>query len=160
MGASGTEGVFRQCCNTTMAVLRQHAPSLLTILEVCVHDPLHSWIRAAVPFVVQAAGGGGAGAAGGGGATEAEEEEASGGRRRRKIRKVVGGGPSAAAATTSTLQVAKPTGDAERAILRIRQKLKGYEDPTGDAMSVEGHVKYLISEATDPDNLARIYHGW
>ena len=164
MGATGTEGVFRQCCNTTMAVLRQHAPSLLTILEVCVHDPLHSWVRAAVPFVAAAGAGGGATVAeeaeGGGGGGE---DEASGGRaRRRKIRKVVGGAAAAAAAanTTSTLTVAKPTGDAERAILRIRQKLKGYEDPTGDAMSVEGHVKYLISEATDPDNLARIYHGW
>ena len=84
MGATGTEGAFRQCCNTTMAVLRRHAPSLLTILEVCVHDPLHSWVRAAVAQLGK--GGGGEGE---GGEEEEEEEDGAGergGRRRRGSR--------------------------------------------------------------------------
>eukprot|EP00624_Nannochloropsis_granulata_P002745 evm.model.NODE_23824_length_21681_cov_83.114159.1 len=168
MGVTGTEGVFRQCCNTTMAVLRQHAPSLLTILEVCVHDPLHSWVRAGVPQVLaagEAAGlmaalsGGGGGGKGGGGTDEGdEEEEEDAGRRRKAVHKIVGRiEPRKKAAA---MEMMRPTSDAERALLRIRQKLKGYEDPGGDAMSVEGHVKYLISEATDPDNLCRIFVGW
>ena len=167
MGVTGTEGVFRQCCNTTMAVLRQHAPSLLTILEVCVHDPLHSWVRAGLPQVLGAAAAGdakvGGGGGGGGGGAEEDDDDMRG---RRKAHKVVlggggggGGGPDAAAPAAAATTV-RPISDAERALLRIRQKLKGYEDPGGDAMSVEGHVKYLISEATDPDNLCRIYHGW
>jgi len=158
--------VFRQCCNTTMAVLRQHAPSLLTILEVCVHDPLHSWVRAGVPQMLaagEAAGstaaiGGGGGKGGGGADGGDEEEEEDAGRRRKAAHKVVGGEELRKA--TAAMETMRPTSDAERALLRIRQKLKGYEDPGGDAMSVEGHVKYLISEATDPDNLCRIFVGW
>jgi len=166
MGVTGTEGVFRQCCNTTMAVLRQHAPSLLTILEVCVHDPLHSWVRAGVPQVLAAgeAAGlttvlSGSGVKGGGGTDEGdEEEEEDVGRRRKAVHKMIGRIDSRK--TAAAMEMMRPTSDAERALLRIRQKLKGYEDPGGDAMGVEGHVKYLISEATDPDNLCRIFVGW
>ena len=130
MGVTGTEGVFRQCCNVSMAVLREHAASLLTILEVCVHDPLHGWVEGGQ----------------GGGADAEDDDEGSGRRRRKVVRKAAGGGQN--------------TADAERALLRIRQKLKGYEDPNGDAMSVEGHVKYLINEATSPENICRIFPGW
>ena len=147
MGATGTEGAFRQCCNTTMAVLRRHAPSLLTILEVCVHDPLHSWVRAAVAQLDKGAGGGG-------GEEDDEEEEEEeedaagerGGRRWRGcvVRRAVTAGGN----------------DAQRALLRIRQKLQGYQDPGGDPMSIDGHVRYLISEATDANNLCRIFSGW
>lgn len=138
MGATGTEGAFRQCCNTTMAVLRRHAPSLLTILEVCVHDPLHSWVRAAVAQLDRV---------GGSEAEEDDEEEdeaggGRGGRRRRDARAVTAGG-----------------NDAQRALLRIRQKLQGYHDPGGDPMSVDGHVRYLISEATDTNNLCTCVRG-
>ncbi|EWM25639.1 serine-protein kinase atm [Nannochloropsis gaditana] len=163
MGVTGTEGVFRQCCNTTMAVLRQHAPSLLTILEVCVHDPLHSWIRAGMPGVLAMEGGeearAGVSAVSGkancvSGGDEEEEEEGSGRHRRGAAHKVLG------FEERKACEAMRPNSDAERALLRIRQKLKGYEDPGGDAMSTEGHVKYLISQATDPDNLCRIFVGW
>jgi serine-protein kinase ATM len=40
------------------------------------------------------------------------------------------------------------------------QKLQGYEDPNGEAMSVAGQVKLLINEAQDPDNLCKIFPGW
>jgi serine-protein kinase ATM len=137
MGATGTEGAFRQCCNTTMAVLRRNAPSLLTILEVCVHDPLHSWVRAAVAQLDRAQGGDDDG--------DGDDEEDGAGERegRRRRRAVTAGG-----------------NDAQRALLRIRQKLQGYQDPGGDPMSIDGHVRYLISEATDPNNLCRIFSGW
>ncbi|KAF0686845.1 Aste57867_21373 [Aphanomyces stellatus] len=49
---------------------------------------------------------------------------------------------------------------AARVLLRVKQKLQGYEDPTGEAMSVEGQVKYLIQMAQDPHNLCKIYPGW
>ena len=47
---------------------------------------------------------------------------------------------------------------AERAIGRIKQKLNGYHD--GNLMGIEGHVKNLIMEATDVENLALIFPGW
>ncbi|KAH9073154.1 hypothetical protein Ae201684P_014971 [Aphanomyces euteiches] len=49
---------------------------------------------------------------------------------------------------------------AARVLLRVKQKLQGYEDPTGEAMSVEGQVKHLIQVARDPHNLCKIYPGW
>jgi serine-protein kinase ATM len=50
--------------------------------------------------------------------------------------------------------------DAERVLLRIRQKLEGIESGEGEASGVEGQVRRLIQEATDPDRLSRMYVGW
>ncbi len=43
LGISGTEGVFRRCCEETMKVLRSNSSSLMTILQVFLHDPLYQW---------------------------------------------------------------------------------------------------------------------
>ena len=43
MGIIGRDGVFKRCCETTMNVLRTNHASLLTILEVFIHDPLYKW---------------------------------------------------------------------------------------------------------------------
>lgn len=48
----------------------------------------------------------------------------------------------------------------ERTLLRIKAKLQGFEDPTGDGLSVEGQVDELISEAQSLENLSRLYPGW
>ncbi|PZC82370.1 hypothetical protein B5X24_HaOG210411 [Helicoverpa armigera] len=42
-GSSGTEGIFRGCCEKTMQLLRDNQETLLTILEVLLCDPLYSW---------------------------------------------------------------------------------------------------------------------
>ena len=47
---------------------------------------------------------------------------------------------------------------AERALLRLQQKLMGTEE--GMAKSVEGQVNRLIQIARDPQNLALLYSGW
>lgn len=47
---------------------------------------------------------------------------------------------------------------AERALIRLRQKLHGTEE--GGTSSVEGQVEKLIQQARDPSNLCRLYHGW
>lgn len=47
---------------------------------------------------------------------------------------------------------------AERALLRLKQKLQGIEE--GSTTSVEGQVSMLIQEATDPANLSRLFNGW
>ena len=43
MGITGVEGVFRRCCEETMNVLRENHASLITIVEVFIHDPLYRW---------------------------------------------------------------------------------------------------------------------
>jgi len=49
--------------------------------------------------------------------------------------------------------------DAQRTLLRIRQKLQGFENE-GEALSVEGQVKVLINQARDKDKLGLMYEGW
>ncbi|KAJ9577912.1 hypothetical protein L9F63_025225 [Diploptera punctata] len=47
---------------------------------------------------------------------------------------------------------------AERALVRLRQKLQGTEE--GTATSISGQVNRLIQQARDPVNLCRLFHGW
>uniref|UniRef100_A0A0D3EIP8 Serine/threonine-protein kinase ATM n=1 Tax=Oryza barthii TaxID=65489 RepID=A0A0D3EIP8_9ORYZ len=48
--------------------------------------------------------------------------------------------------------------DAARAILRVKQKLDGYED--GEMRSVQGQVQQLIQDAADADRLCQMFPGW
>lgn len=43
MGVTKTEGVFRRCCEFTLAVLRDESYNIITILDVLRYDPLYSW---------------------------------------------------------------------------------------------------------------------
>jgi ataxia telangiectasia mutated family protein len=43
MGAAGIEGVFRRCCEETMAVFRANADCLSTVITVFQFDPLYKW---------------------------------------------------------------------------------------------------------------------
>ena len=70
------------------------------------------------------------------------------------IEAIAGAGGFGAAADAAGVQNA----DAERALLRVRQKLDGTED--GELRSVEGQVQQLLQDARDPDKLCRLYPGW
>ncbi|KAA8540818.1 hypothetical protein F0562_024781 [Nyssa sinensis] len=48
--------------------------------------------------------------------------------------------------------------DATRALMRVKQKLDGYEE--GEMRSVHGQVQQLIQDAIDPDRLCHLYPGW
>lgn len=48
--------------------------------------------------------------------------------------------------------------DATRALMRVKQKLDGYEE--GEMRSVHGQVQQLIQDAIDPDRLCQLYPGW
>jgi len=52
----------------------------------------------------------------------------------------------------------KTNKDAERAILRVKQKLHGIE--YGESLSIQGQVNQLINEATDPERLCKLFPGW
>lgn len=43
MGISGTDGVFRQCSQLSLRVLREESDNIATILNVLKDDPLYSW---------------------------------------------------------------------------------------------------------------------
>lgn len=43
MGSTGTEGVFRRCCEFTLDAVREDKDSIMTLLNVLRYDPLYSW---------------------------------------------------------------------------------------------------------------------
>lgn len=47
---------------------------------------------------------------------------------------------------------------AERALLRLREKLQGTEQ--GQSRSIEHQVGTLIQQAIDPENLCKLFCGW
>ena len=48
--------------------------------------------------------------------------------------------------------------NADRVLLRLQEKLDGYEE--GVSLSTSGQVNYLIQSATDVNKLAQLFPGW
>lgn len=48
--------------------------------------------------------------------------------------------------------------EAERALIRIKNKLEGTE--FGSILATAGQVARLLQQATDVKNLSRLYPGW
>eukprot|EP00878_Enallax_costatus_P029422 GHUV01031903.1.p1 GENE.GHUV01031903.1~~GHUV01031903.1.p1 ORF type:complete len:172 (+),score=38.04 GHUV01031903.1:1219-1734(+) len=147
MGAAGVEGPFRRCCQTTLEVLRSHKEALLTVVEVVLHDPLYKWQMATVkaqrkqqdPLVATGAAAAGSSNSGSGAA---------------------GGGSSGRLGPSSTAIDEIGNADAERAVLRVKQKLEGQDVEGGAALSVAAQVGVLLAAAQDPNNLCRMFLGW
>ena len=49
---------------------------------------------------------------------------------------------------------------AERTLLRVNNKLLGFEDPTSGVLGVEGQVELVMAESRSVDNLSRLFPGW
>lgn len=49
---------------------------------------------------------------------------------------------------------------AERALLRLEEKLDGKHVSRSDSLSIERHVELLIQEATDDKKLCSLFVGW
>jgi ataxia telangiectasia mutated family protein len=158
-GAAGVEGVMRRCCEETLSVLRANKESLLTLVEVLIHDPILKWAMS--PEVARRRQAGqpeddADNNADAGAALPASMALAS-------ALPAASGAAAAAAAGASAIvpdaaAVAVQNADAERALLRVRQKLDGIDD--SEPRSVEGQVQQLIQDARDPDKLCRLFVGW
>nr|XP_021385049.1 serine-protein kinase ATM isoform X1 [Lonchura striata domestica]XP_021385050.1 serine-protein kinase ATM isoform X1 [Lonchura striata domestica] len=135
MGITGVEGVFRRCCEKTMAVMRNSQEALLTIVEVLLYDPLFDWTMNPLKalYLQQRP------------ADEADMSSTLGTDPQEPKRK-------ASSDDQSFNKVA------ERVLMRLQEKLKGVEE--GTVLSVGGQVNLLIQQAMDPKNLSRLYHGW
>jgi len=131
MGFAGKEGVFRQCCELTMDVLRAHKDELLTIMDVLLHDPLHSWT-----FTKRKAA-----------ARQRDLDEVS-----LLTPREQGDEDDLCDANSSE------TFEASTVLQRIREKLDGIE--MGEVLDVKSQVQRLLQEATDAENLASLFHGW
>eukprot|EP01084_Bolivina_argentea_P313208 542371_1 len=164
MGPFGTEGTFRHSCEVTLQVLHDNAASLNTILEVFVHDPLFRWMLSPINArqrqcaekddvngigpSVQVMN-----------TSEAALHDGPPGGALGRISPLSSTLTGAAGGTTGS-RARADVNSAERALIRVRQKLQGYEDPNGEAMGVEGQVKLLVNEAQSPENLSCLYPGW
>lgn len=133
-GVSGVEGVMRRCSEEMMRVLRRRKEYILTIVDVLVHDPITKWVLSAEAARRRQGGIGADGGAGGGGGDQQD-----------------GGAPSeqrSAEDGALASPAAGPDGadsrnaDAEKVLMRVRQKLDGFED--GDIRSVEGQARYSL----------------
>ncbi|KAG0338696.1 serine/threonine-protein kinase M1 [Podila horticola] len=71
--------------------------------------------------------------------------------------------PLATTTTTGDPKAEEDTAQNDKAgaiYLQIRRKLLGNESSSGHGLSVEGQVQELIHNATNPENLAKMYIGW
>ncbi|KJE90011.1 hypothetical protein CAOG_08500 [Capsaspora owczarzaki ATCC 30864] len=139
MGVSGIEGTFRRCSEETMTVMRARETQLLTILEVLLYDPLFNWTISAEK------------------AAQMQQPQQP------EPRELVSSGSNsdkdgAMIDSAKEVDLVERNQQAERVLIRCKQKLQGYED--GVPLSVQGQVSLLIQQAISPDNLAFMYHGW
>ncbi|XP_009997696.1 PREDICTED: serine-protein kinase ATM [Chaetura pelagica] len=135
MGITGVEGVFRRCCEKTMAVMRNSQEALLTIVEVLLYDPLFDWTMNPLKALYL---------------QQRPEDEAD---------------MSSTLSTDPQECKRKASSDdqsfnkvAERVLMRLQEKLKGVEE--GTVLSVGGQVNLLIQQAMDPKNLSQLFPGW
>lgn len=134
-------------------VLRENQEALLTVVQVVLHDPLYRWqmtpIKAGRKQLNPVGEQDAAAAAGADAASPAvNAASAAGG----------GGGGSGAAIGPSSDGLGNA--DAERAVLRVKQKLQGQDVEGGATLSVGAQVAAMMQAASDPENLCRMYRGW
>ncbi|NXF07653.1 ATM kinase, partial [Smithornis capensis] len=134
MGITGVEGVFRRCCEKTMAVMRNSQEALLTIVEVLLYDPLFDWTMNPLKALYL---------------QQRPEDEAD-------MSSTLGTGPQERKRKASDDQSFNKV--AERVLMRLQEKLKGVEE--GTVLSVGGQVNLLIQQAMDPKNLSQLFPGW
>ena len=153
MGVLGYEGVFQRSCEETMRVLRNHDDALLFIFDAFVHNPLSNWKNAAELWQLKNRlredDNSDQNADGGNIDSEFDNNNIAFDGAQHELTRTKSRGSNQAMGKNK---------EAERAISRIKEKLRGFHN--GNLMGVEGHVNILINEATDAENLALIFPGW
>ncbi|KAG7387320.1 hypothetical protein PHYBOEH_008269 [Phytophthora boehmeriae] len=153
MGVSGVDGVFSRCCEVTLQLLRKKSASVVTILEVFVHDPLYRWTLSPLKALRIQEGGQDI-------VRSATLSRSSSRSTNSSIANETGDSSNGTQPAYGNKAEPSSSDAAARALIRVKQKLEGYEDPNGNALSIEGQVKHLMSVAQDPHNLSVLFPGW
>ena len=128
----GLDGPFKNHAIAALKVLRKERSLLMMIMDVFKYDPLQKWT----------------------GIAKAMENN----------KPIVGpntnNNNNNTTTTTHTVSSSSDliTKEADRALMRIKEKLDGREE--GVVLSEAGHVAFLIQTATDPELLCQMYFGW
>lgn len=145
LGCTGVDGVYRKSCEKTMQVLRENKNTIITILEVLLHDPLYSWSLSD---------------------KKALRQQSFDGVRRDdcKIAQHIFS-PLDKFLMHNNKIISFPSDTdanvmARRALLRLEEKLDGKHVSRSESATVEGHVEILIQEAMSPQNLCQLFVGW
>ena len=145
LGVLGVEGPLKRCMEVTLNVLRKHRDVLVTIIEVLRHDPLHQWTL--TPQQVARLQ-----------AIDDDDQSHSSQTQKRRLSKDQRKSRAKEDDEEQTQDKCSSVALAEKALLRVKQKLTGVED--GYAKSVPEQVASLIQQATDMNNLCQLYFGW
>ncbi|KAK8888672.1 hypothetical protein M9Y10_033406 [Tritrichomonas musculus] len=159
MGITGIHGTFRTTFVNMSNILRENRNVLLMVLSIFVHEPLID------PDEI------------GSGVTDhvpSDQDESMETSKSFSKENFMDSIPSMKRSTSSSFALSAfddgkvYTGDYPRDTQitsmelrrRIKQKLRGTDFEQGVVLSVEEQADRLISMATDPYNLAKLYHGW
>eukprot|EP00435_Cladocopium_sp_Y103_P066163 s137_g28.t1 len=138
MGITGVEGIFRQCCEVTMEVLRDrgNTQTLLSVLHVFVADPLLEITKKVA-------------------ASELAEHRVQTARYTiSEVEKKLNGMLNVGAAV-------EPSKDNRESVLsKDERKQSALGRDRGVGLSVKGQVDELIKAATCKRNLSEMYVGW
>jgi serine-protein kinase ATM len=153
-GINGIEGIFKECCERTLDLLKNSSDQIMTIFEVLLYDPLHNWsISPKKAYELQQIKN-----------NDFESDDSLS--KNKQDSSIISTdfnfnqslNHSECESTTSTETTTKTNRIAERILFQLKQKLHGVEN--GVQLSTKGQVNYLINEATNPANLCRLYAGW
>ena len=112
-----------------------------SVVEVLVHDPLYKW----------------------GISEEKKKKSMKGGQQRAKGQNGEGGvddDDNSDGNNDPVVAISITNADAERALLRVRNKLAGLDAGDGEARGIRAQVRQLLADAADPALLCRMYVGW
>lgn len=141
-GIAGVEGVFRQCSEITLKVMRRNKDVLRTVIEVLLHDPMFNWALTPEEVLKEQ---------GSGQVSDGEFFESDDLSRSPRDSAV-------AAVTRKVKQNIEGSREALRALNRISEKLDGLEGT--ERLSVEAHVARLVDEAQAFHVIAPVFPGW
>ena len=144
-GVCGVDGVFTSCCELTLQLMQNSIEEIITIFEVLLYDPIHNWsLSPNKAYRLQQRKNAEM--------NQVDPENINASLNTLNENTVLTSSNSSPGANTDTNKIA------EGILFRLRQKLQGYENNV--QMSCKGQVNFLIQEAMNPRNLAKLYAGW
>lgn len=171
-GVNGCEGTFRRCSEHVLSLLREKMNQVLEILEVVIHDPLYKWSISPLEANRRQRK-----------RDRMNDEECEGDgdqaqyEDEKMLKEIQQSTKSGRASKRDSSRGKNNTRNieageqmpqttnfqkdaAKRTLMRIRNKLQGFDDNSFSSLSVEGFVQLLITEAQDKKNLSKVFPGW